>query len=675
MVRWGRRQPADSVSMACPDAVAMALPAWRRAPVACPQRKDAWAPAVSTDALLALDARRKRAGGLRSAASAPAGLSPATGGRDGPASCGPTRAPAPAGSGPRAPPPARPAPMSPLFRAAPRAPARREAPRPAPGAPPGAPRGARRLCPAPPLAPADRPPALRAAPRKTAAAGRRAWPSAPRLGALPRASAGLTRSAAAARGVRNDRVWARGCPPCVRARGGPSSPWQRRAGPATTVPGLLSGPSAPCPTPEASRRMASMRPASARSAWGWGGKARWPQRPSAGGGSARGTRATRTSGGATGGGQGRRALCAPLPPVAQSRQPATCRTPSRGGQQWRALGRARQAPGWSRAAPRPLPAVHPATAGRERIGRLPTGPRLHQRRRQPWYAGARASGRPAATPGRAAGRARHTPRRPTPRKQWGMRRLDPPPGSRSGEAGGAPQPPREAKRARAQAAAGGAAPRGPAWRRGWGRCGPWGRQLPGGERGSAGRLPRARCPGGRGERGLRRVCAAGGGGGRRRGARASWRPATGGRPRRLGGAGAAAGRPGPHAARRSTRPGNSALCGAPCPSAVRPRRSRLALRGQGGGASRARRPATGHRGRTPHGRRGQGRTSRARAAPRHRGRSVGHARTRVWPHAAAAVPRPTRRRRPVRPARIGGRPAAPPASRVPRHGPGGGPTA
>ena len=93
MVRWGRRQPADSVSMARPDAVAMALPAWRRAPVACPQRKDAWAPSVSTDALLALDARRKRAGGLRSAASAPAGLSPATGGRDGPASCGPARAP------------------------------------------------------------------------------------------------------------------------------------------------------------------------------------------------------------------------------------------------------------------------------------------------------------------------------------------------------------------------------------------------------------------------------------------------------------------------------------------------------------------------------------------------------------------------------------------------------
>ena len=114
MVRWWRRQTSDSVIIALPDDVEMAIPSWMLDPVACHQMKDTCAPSVSTDALLALDELLKSSGVLRSASSSPSGLSQAKGVSDGPESFGPSSAPDPSGSGPRSQPPASPSPMSPL---------------------------------------------------------------------------------------------------------------------------------------------------------------------------------------------------------------------------------------------------------------------------------------------------------------------------------------------------------------------------------------------------------------------------------------------------------------------------------------------------------------------------------------------------------------------------------
>jgi hypothetical protein len=146
-------------------------------------------------------------------------------------------------------------------------------------------------------------------------------------------------------------------------------------------------------------------------------------------------------------------------------------------QKFRELGSARQVTWWYRAEQRPLPAVQPATAGREMIWRRPTGHRMNQILINPWYAGALAYGRTEAQTVIDDGRARQTTRRQKPRDQWRLLRLDTHPGSLSGEEFLSNQRQLEGNRAVREEAAGGAAQRGPALLSGLLRCGHCGRKL------------------------------------------------------------------------------------------------------------------------------------------------------------------------------------------------------
>ncbi len=176
----------------------------------------------------------------------------------------------------------------------------------------------------------------------------------------------------------------------------------------------------------------------------------------------------------------------------------------------RALGRARQTRRWSRAGPLPLPAVRPGPVGRARLWRVPSGPRLQQRRRHPSEAGARVSGRTAATRVRVDGRAPPRHRRTKPGAQGRMLRRDHPPGSSRGEDCRHTQQRWEATSPRPPAGAGGAAQRGPAWLRGVRRGGRGGRKRTVASRGTTGRVPREGCRGGRGARGASSCCTMGG---------------------------------------------------------------------------------------------------------------------------------------------------------------------
>jgi hypothetical protein len=165
----------------------------------------------------------------------------------------------------------------------------------------------------------------------------------------------------------------------------------------------------------------------------------------------------------------------------------------------RELGRARQTMRGYREAPRPLPEVRPGTWGRDVLWRWPRAPRRHQRLRHPCAAGALGSGRTAAQTLRVDGRARQ--RQQQPGAQWRMRRLEQPAGAMRWADFLHPQPLLAANHPRSPGAAGGAAQRGPACRRGvwrWGRCG---RKLAGASRGTTGRGPRSLCHGGRVARG------------------------------------------------------------------------------------------------------------------------------------------------------------------------------
>lgn len=132
----------------------------------------------------------------------------------------------------------------------------------------------------------------------------------------------------------------------------------------------------------------------------------------------------------------------------------------------RALGSARQTLLWYRDAQLPLPEVQPGTAGREILGRLPSGHRMNQMLTNPCYAGALVSGRTEAKRVIEDGRARHRTRRKKPRERWRILLLDTHPGSISWEECGQNQQTLEANRHRAEDAAGGAARRGPAFLRG-----------------------------------------------------------------------------------------------------------------------------------------------------------------------------------------------------------------
>jgi hypothetical protein len=141
------------------------------------------------------------------------------------------------------------------------------------------------------------------------------------------------------------------------------------------------------------------------------------------------------------------------------------------------LGSARQTRLWDRAARLPRPEVHPGTAGHASIGPRPRGPRLHQRRTHPCDAGARVDGRPETTTVLEEGRARQRTRQQQPLEPWRMVRREQPPGSIGWDVLLHHPPRLEAHRAMPEAAAGGAANRGPAWRRGWLRWGRCGRKL------------------------------------------------------------------------------------------------------------------------------------------------------------------------------------------------------
>jgi hypothetical protein len=141
------------------------------------------------------------------------------------------------------------------------------------------------------------------------------------------------------------------------------------------------------------------------------------------------------------------------------------------------LGSARQTLLWDRAARLPRPEVHPGTAGHASSWPLPSGPRLHQRRTHPCDAGARVYGRTATKPVLEEGRARQSTRQQQPLEQWRMVRREPHPGDLSWDVLLHHPPRLEANRAMPEAAAGGAANRGPAWRSGWLRGGRCGRKL------------------------------------------------------------------------------------------------------------------------------------------------------------------------------------------------------
>jgi len=168
---------------------------------------------------------------------------------------------------------------------------------------------------------------------------------------------------------------------------------------------------------------------------------------------------------------------------------------------FRALGSARQTMLWYREAQLPLPEVRPGTLGRDILWRVPSGHRIHQMLRHPYYAGALVYGRTEAKIVIVDGRAHQSNRRKKPVAQWRMLLLDHHPGYSSWEDFLHTQQLLEAKSPMPQAGAGGAAKRGPALRSGVRRCGRGGRKLTVASSGTTGRVPRSVCRGGRVDRG------------------------------------------------------------------------------------------------------------------------------------------------------------------------------
>jgi hypothetical protein len=170
-------------------------------------------------------------------------------------------------------------------------------------------------------------------------------------------------------------------------------------------------------------------------------------------------------------------------------------------QKFRELGSARQTMLWYRDTQVPLPEVCPGTLGRDIRWRLPSGHRIHQMLRNPYYAGALVYGRTAAKTVIIDGRARQSHRQKKPLAQWRILRLDHHPGYISWEDFLYIQTLLAAKSTRPQDGAGGAAKRGPALLSGLLRCGRCGRKLTVAYRGTTGRVPRYVWRGGRVDRG------------------------------------------------------------------------------------------------------------------------------------------------------------------------------
>ena len=170
-------------------------------------------------------------------------------------------------------------------------------------------------------------------------------------------------------------------------------------------------------------------------------------------------------------------------------------------QKFRELGSARQTMLWYRDAQLPLPEVCPGTLGRDIRWRLPSGHRIHQMLRNPYYAGALVYGRTEAKTVIVDGRARQSHRRKKPLAQWRILLLDNHSGYISWEDFLHTQQLLAANRNRPQDGAGGAAKRGPALLSGLLRCGRCGRKLTVAYSGTTGRVPRYVCRGGRVDRG------------------------------------------------------------------------------------------------------------------------------------------------------------------------------
>jgi hypothetical protein len=133
LVRRIRHQPSDSVIIALPDGLEIAIPSWMLDPLACEQIKDACTPSLSTDALLVLDELLQNSGLIPAESSSTSGSSQAKGVSDGPESFGPSHASAPSGRAPRPQSPARLCPMPSRLRASHRASDLRHAQRTEPG--------------------------------------------------------------------------------------------------------------------------------------------------------------------------------------------------------------------------------------------------------------------------------------------------------------------------------------------------------------------------------------------------------------------------------------------------------------------------------------------------------------------------------------------------------------
>ena len=169
---------------------------------------------------------------------------------------------------------------------------------------------------------------------------------------------------------------------------------------------------------------------------------------------------------------------------------------------FRELGSARQTKIWYHDENIPLPQVRPGTKGREVLWRLPTGHRVYQMLRNPYYAGALAYGRTVEKTVVEEGRARKSAtRRRLPREQWKVLLLDNHPGYLTWDEFLENQRILESNRAMYGGTTRGAARSGSALLAGLLRCGRCGRKLFVVYGGKGGRNPRYGCRGGRTSRG------------------------------------------------------------------------------------------------------------------------------------------------------------------------------
>ena len=167
---------------------------------------------------------------------------------------------------------------------------------------------------------------------------------------------------------------------------------------------------------------------------------------------------------------------------------------------FRELGSARQTMLWHRDEEIPLPEARPGTKGMEIIWRLPSGHRVYQILKNPYYAGALVYGRTVESTVMEAGRARKTGgRQRKPQEQWDVLLLDNHPSYITWDEFVENQKILESNRA--MQGGGGAAKRGPALLAGLLRCGRCGRKLFVAYSGKSGRVPRYACHGGRVDRG------------------------------------------------------------------------------------------------------------------------------------------------------------------------------